>query len=188
MALMVLALLLFESSNSNGIWVILAIILHEFGHIFTMSALKSKPQKILLGNFNVCIIDQKYYQRTFGQDLCILIAGPLANIIAACLAYLIYCKFQQQWLCGIFLSNIFLGIFNLLPVSCLDGGQIFLQFLLLKLSENKAKFIASTISFMILVLLLVLGIMSAFSEIMNFSLLFLSLYLLMVVFIKKDMH
>ncbi|MDR0404312.1 MAG: site-2 protease family protein [Oscillospiraceae bacterium] len=184
-ALLAFTLILFESSGNCSAWTILAVVLHEFGHIFAMCVFKSKPQKVCLGNLNVAIIDQKRYERSFEQDIFILFSGPFANIIASLVFYVFYLVLHEDWFFRAFLPNIFLGIFNLLPIICLDGGQILFYIICTKLDETKAKKITFVTSALTLTPLTILGIFMILGNKTNFSLILLSIYLLIAIFIKR---
>lgn len=77
----------------------------------------------------------------------VAMAGPLANFVLAWLAALVFpmnalTSFQQaaqQFLIYFMLSNIVLGLFNLLPIPPLDGGRVAVGFLPVSLAKPLAR-------------------------------------------------
>ena len=52
------------------------------------------------------------------------LAGPLLGTLGATLVYLAARSYQLDWLLAVAYSGFFLNLFNLIPVSPLDGGRI----------------------------------------------------------------
>jgi stage IV sporulation protein FB len=153
-----------------------------------MNFLKCKPKEVYIGIFDIVIVDLNYYKRSFLYDEIILLSGPFFNIFFASLALLInsLSSFKYQWLDDLFFTNMTLGIFNLMPIIPLDGGQVLYSFLLSKTEEKKAKTISLTISFSILFPSAVIGFLILLNKKNDFSLLFTSFYLIIMLLTKKN--
>lgn len=185
---LITALLLLDD-KSTLCWGLLAAFIHECGHIFAMFLKKSKPLQICFRSFSIDIIDSNSLRRDCRSDLFILFAGPLANAIAAFVLIVFQSFFNFCFLKAFALANLFLATFNLLPIEPLDGGQITLIFLLRKLKLRTAEKIALSLSFLTLFPLAAVGFFVLFHSKYNFSLLFLSCYLMAVLLLKnKNWH
>ncbi len=178
------ALLLLNNNLAlfNGI---LAAIVHEFGHIFAMALKKSKPTQIYLRAFSVDIIDPKKELRDYNTDIFILLAGPLANLILSVVLFLLHSCFTISRLLVFAYANLFLAFFNLLPIEPLDGGQIIFNLLLRTLEVKTSRKLILFISFLVLFPLAILGFYTLLHSKNNFSLLFLSCYLMTVLLFKN---
>ncbi|MDR0738596.1 MAG: site-2 protease family protein [Oscillospiraceae bacterium] len=185
LALIVCAVILSDASGFTGFWVFLAIVLHETAHLLTLCIFKCQPKEIRFATFDVVIVEKNFVQRSFLKDTLIYISGPLANIFFAFFILFLHKIFNFQILLEIFLINITLGCFNLLPIVFLDGGKILKLLLEFKFNPRKSKNILVATSIISIVPLLLTGIIGVCSNSFNFSLLFLSIYLVIMLLIKK---
>lgn len=152
----------------------IAAIIHECGHLLAMRCFCIKPQSIKLRIFDIAI--EAHGQRPFSKDLIITIAGPLANFVFAFVFYF----FSDM----LFVSNLVIGLFNLLPVDTFDGGHALSLLLCKKLSAESSRRILKALTFLLLVPTFILGILVLLRSKYNYSLLLISLYLLVVLFLK----
>ena len=117
--------------------IVISILVHELGHGLVIRYVFGASTMIFLHGFGgVAIHDRPYYYRTpqrLGR-IFISFAGPLAGFLfaALCLGILWHSgeviatrSYLQLFLLIICYIGISWGIFNLLPVYPLDGGQIF---------------------------------------------------------------
>jgi len=109
-------ILLIKCKLSSLLLCVLALILHELGHIVTAYNLGEKISilKILPVGFSCKLKNQN--QIPTEKMIKILIAGPAVNFITA---GLVFC-----WTSQFALINFLIGIFNLLPIFELDGMRI----------------------------------------------------------------
>jgi Zn-dependent protease len=105
-----------------------SFLIHEMGHALTYRKFGGHDARIHLYGFGGYATASGYYTR--GQRFLITAAGPLVEIAAGLVAMLILREsdFSSQYL-KVFLYLfsficIFWGLFNLIPVYPLDGGQI----------------------------------------------------------------
>ena len=100
---------------------IISSILHELGHALACFILKCKC-KIDISPFGFKLtpsLNIYSYKKFF-----ILISGPLVNLLICFICYFILQK-QFTLSCYVFMVvNLIIGLFNCLPISFLDGGQI----------------------------------------------------------------
>ena len=152
-----------DKGYSSPIWAALeylalfAIVLtHEFGHALACRQVGGQANLILLWPFGgVAYVSPP--QRP-GATLWSIAAGPLVNVaLVPVLTGLIYLSRALDWphalpdahafLHMIWLINIVLLIFNMLPVYPLDGGQILRSLLWFPLGRARSLLIASIVGF-----------------------------------------
>ena len=119
---------------SSFIISILIIVVHELGHVFFVNLFRYDLYSVVvhcLGGF--CEHEDVYYDR---EDLWISLGGILAEFVLLILAlvifgFLVFIKIQLNYLAFFILihelvfSNLFVMIFNLLPLRGFDGYTIF---------------------------------------------------------------
>ena len=187
--LTIITLLLLIDDSGFFIYGFFAAIIHECGHILAMLIKNCKPREIIFRAFDINIIDKSRIKRNYNDDLFILIAGPLFNIIFSLVLFFVYKIYGFNSLIKPIFLNIFIGIFNILPIESLDGGQIFFNLLCRKLSIKTSENFIILASFMILMPIAVLGFYILIKSRYNFSLLLLSCYLMGILLLNhKDFY
>lgn len=137
---------------------VMAVIIHECGHLFAMLICKSPPDKIKISLFEIKITNSSRQLNTTRQNIFIIFFGPLVNFICFILFYLLYLC-NSEFLLPIAMANLCTGLFNMLPVMSLDGGQLMYVILCRKFSEKSAERIINITAVIILFPLTVLGFM-----------------------------
>ena len=178
------AFVIIESSKVF-VWGLSSALIHELGHIIIMILVGHKPSKIAFNLFDIAIKDDKRNRRNYREDIFILLGGPIANFIMGVILWWLYIRCKNQNVMVLLTENLFLGIFNVLPIESLDGGQILYICLSSKLPQNKAIMALELISFAILLPLAILGFYILLISKYNYSLLFISCYLMGIILIKK---
>ena len=69
---------------------VMAVIIHECGHLFAMLICKSPPDKIKISLFEIKITNSSRQLNTTRQNIFIIFFGPLVNFICFILFYLLY--------------------------------------------------------------------------------------------------
>ncbi len=148
-----------------------AIFLHELGHA---AALKLQGAEIRLLKFSVSGLTMSCSAGTLGYwgEIAAIAAGPAASFISAYLLSL----FGERFYDAAGLSLIY-GVFNLIPVSGLDGGGLVFAFTAMKGGVETAERVSKIIDIIILALMLPAGIYLLISTGRNFTLLFMALWL-----------
>ena len=164
---------------------ILASVLHELTHIITMFFCNSRPFKIILTPFGAKIIADNSLSRSYLKDIIISLSAPLLNLLIFIVFSLINNFFANDYLMQFALVNLFVGLFNLLPIISLDGGNALYSLLCMKLTENKSFLIVNIISFLILIPIATLGFFLLLKSRYNFTLLLTSLYLMFIIIFKR---
>ncbi|MBR1731857.1 MAG: hypothetical protein IJ725_05440, partial [Ruminococcus sp.] len=129
---------------------------------------------------DIKICDNSRHRLDYKGDLFITAAGPAVNI----LLFLIFYYINSQ----LALVNLFIGAFNLLPAASLDGGQLLYLFLTRRLTGRISAFIIYIITIIVSIPLFIIGILVLFQSRYNFSLLLISLFLILSLFIKDDKY
>lgn len=153
---------------------IFSAVIHECGHIAAMRFFSITPSRIKLRLFDI-VIDAKT-DKNFISDFVITLCGPLANLVFAVVFYF----FSDT----LFIANLTIGIFNLLPVETFDGGHALSLLLSRKLSLSTTKNLIKILTLIILVPIFLSGILVLFYSKYNYSLLLISLYLVAILFLK----
>lgn len=126
-SLSMLAMVWFEAQRSGwwfGVGFVLMILIHELGHGFAM-----KQQGVSAGwpifiPFVGAMIAMKATPRDRNAEAIIAYGGPLAGTLAALAAAVIGLAFDSRLFMALAYTGFFLNLFNLTPVSPLDGGRV----------------------------------------------------------------
>ncbi len=179
----VLCVMLLFDKSGLFIPVFTAAVLHETGHIFCMWVQNNAPTEIKLIPAGVKIYAKQ--GKTYIRDIWVSLCGPLVNILAFLGLYLNYFLYQKERVLYFAVSNLILGVINLLPVKGLDGGNILLFAVSKRKGCNKgerALFVSSVlVLFIILTVIFYLGFRKQF----NLSLLIIFLYLFTLFILKR---
>ena len=153
-----------------------SIFLHEAAHLIIMIWWKKKILSISLLPFGIRVSTEETVIQSYGQEISITLAGPLANFI--CAAGCLWClSFHQSLPLAVSAAvNLVLGAFNLLPIGVLDGGRLLTQFLQMRGCQKTEK-ITSTVSLLFLLPLLSFSIWLFLFHGHNPSLLITGIYL-----------
>lgn len=164
----------------------LAAVIHEMGHLFTMCLCDSKPNRIKFGLFDIQILDKKRSLRSVKKDLLIVFAGIGANVCMCFFSLALYLLLHWKLILIFFGVNLFTALFNALPVCTLDGGQGLFLLLSQKFSREKSEKIIDICTILLIFPTAVLGFLLLFYSKYNFSLLFISMYLVSALIMKKS--
>lgn len=168
----------FETVLFNIVFILavfFCVVLHELGHALTAKRFGITTKKItLLPIGGVASLER--IPESPKQELAVAIAGPLVNVFIALLLYFIIpvqdilqLNFKeifeslseltlQNFLFYLFIVNIGLVVFNLIPAFPMDGGRMLRAILAMNMTRVKATRIASGIGKGIAVLFLLVGL------------------------------
>ncbi|MCY6371868.1 M50 family metallopeptidase [Clostridium ganghwense] len=127
----------------------LLVILHELIHYLVARKLGFKGFDIEILPIGTVLKLKDLDDAEPKEDLIISISGPLSNLIMAGIFYFLNKNFSNDYLNLLYMSNLALSIFNLIPAFPLDGGRILRDILALKTFYKRANKITVNISLII---------------------------------------
>ncbi len=101
----------------------ICVIAHELAHLVVAKFFGYTPEKISLGIFGGVLQLKESFIRP-RHELFIHLSGPCFSLIIAGICYFLFDKIENRVIEEIFLANLIIGLFNLLPFYPLDGGKI----------------------------------------------------------------
>jgi Peptidase family M50. len=150
-----------SGSHEIIIFGLLGGVIHEIGHLIAFYIVGSKPKSISVSLCGIRLVPSgRILSRR--KELFTLAAGPLFNLLTA----LIFWKTKSAAM-----ISLALMLFNLFPISPLDGGRMLSLYLPQKLCRG--------ISIVFLTLCLAFGAYLAFAH-GNYSLIITSIYLIFI--------
>ncbi|WP_273565702.1 site-2 protease family protein [Maribacter halichondriae] len=154
----------------------LCVVLHELGHALTAKRFNIKTQKIMLLPIGGVATLDKMPDKP-AQELLVALAGPAVNVVIAFILALVvpvrsYFNFDaivleemlyevtfQNFLFYLFIANVMLVAFNLIPAFPMDGGRVLRALLAFRLGRVEATKIAAGIGQALAVLFFVIGLL-----------------------------
>ena len=133
----------------------LCVLLHEFGHAFAARAFGIRtPDITLLPIGGVARLERMPSKPS--QELIIAVAGPAVNVVIVILLALVFRGIPtpsdlettspaRELMTGVFLVNITLIIFNMIPAFPMDGGRVLRALLAMKLPHATATLVAARV-------------------------------------------
>lgn len=172
--------ILFTVDQSGIIeWCVAASILHEMGHFIAMYALGSRPSQVIVGFFGVCVVQNPASLMSYRSSRIVALAGPLVNL----LTFLVLFIFRGLSMPS--LVHLIFGLFNLLPVEPLDGGQAIYYTLIGHMDEERAGRILTAVSAAVLIPMATAGFYLLIQSGYNFTLFAVSLYIGLLLLFKR---
>lgn len=165
----------------GGVFFLLAILLHEGAHVTAMYLLHAPPSSVELSALGCRILLDPRRKLGYRESILVSLAGPAANLLSFLAAFLI-----GQAENAFSFASLALGILHSLPIEPLDGGLALKAFLSLWMDEAWAGKISRILSFFLLFPLAVFGFFVLLRTRYNFSLLALSVYLMLYLVLKQD--
>ncbi len=161
------------------------VVLHEFGHALTAKRFGVVTRDITLYPIGGISSFESMPERP-AHELLISLAGPSVNIVIAAILWL-YLRSSGQmpnlstmtetqianlpFLYSLFLANLTLAIFNLIPAFPMDGGRVFRALLGFAMNKNAATRVAATLGQVLAIVFVFLGFFY------NFWLVFIGLFI-----------
>lgn len=178
---------------SEAIWgvvfilaLFVCVIFHEFGHALTAKRYNIQTKDVTVYPIGG-VATLESMPRKPKQELMVAFAGPAVNIVIAA-ALWIYMQLSatmpdwtvlknvdhmqtESFVFNLFVANIILAVFNLIPAFPMDGGRVLRALLAFKMDRSKATRIAAEVGQFLAILLVFLGFF------FNFWLVFIGLFI-----------
>lgn len=175
--LLFLAWIAMTSSERAGLlWtglvvaVFACVLLHELGHALTARRYGIETKDITLYPIGgVAMIEGRPRAR---QELWIALAGPAVNVVIAAILGIVLLATEHRlpdmrlsmtggsFLGALFIANVTIAIFNMIPAFPMDGGRVLRALLALSMPDAKATAIAAAIGQGLAILLGFVGLLS----------------------------
>lgn len=133
--------------------VFLCVLLHEFGHAIAARRYGiHTPDITLLPIGGVARLERMPEKPS--EELVVAIAGPLVNVVIALLLWpfviadlnpMVIEHVGVGLLTKLFITNVTLVVFNMIPAFPMDGGRVLRAFLAMRMEYSRATHIAATI-------------------------------------------
>lgn len=160
-----------------------SVLLHEVGHLIFMWIFECEPKSIKLVPASISIT-RGMSAKKYG-DLLISLAGPMVNLIMFCSLYVNFLITKSAFSLDCALINLAFFIFNILPVSGLDGGTILKIILSKKFKDPlKAERIVKIITLAVGLLVGIIGITLIINGELNISVFIVAIYIIISAFIR----
>lgn len=170
------------NAPANVLITVISSLIHEMGHLLTMSAVGNKPQAVRLEITGMNIKREQSIKISTKNELLIALGGPFANAVIFIICCFVICFYQSEFLMTVACINLILMLFNLLPVKRLDGGMA-LYFLLSRWfgTEICSKILQIT-SIVFILAIYIWGLYIFISNGYNFSVIIIAIYLTLSMF------
>lgn len=175
---LLLSVLMFYLDDGLGFlpWIAVSALIHELGHIGAARLFGGRVDALSLEMSGAELRFAYSHPLGYAHENMIALAGPAMNLFAAVLAL---------WSGAVLpaVTCVGLGLFNLLPVSPLDGGRVFFNLLAERFGPDTAERISAVAAGCVIGLMLGVGLIAAV-KFANIMLLGLSVWLLLGIFRK----
>lgn len=158
------------------------IIVHELCHYFVARTLGVQVDQFKIHPLGTAIQLRSIDELSHKEELMIFSAGPIVNLIAAIVFFIIYkyCPWHIFYQCVEI--NLTLGIFNLIPAMPLDGSKLLKSILSVKMLYKKSHSITVYASYVFSVIFIGFFFLSVYLHKMNIC------FILVAIMIAIESH
>lgn len=171
---------LFLGAGSSA-FVFAAAACHETGHLLLLFWLKAPPSLIKLTALGCRMVPNQGRILPYKQMALVSLAGPGMNLLCAG-SMALFAQENHPF----YSASLILGILHVLPVEPLDGGLAFHALLCAWMKRERDSKVSMVVSVMFLLPMGVLGFLILLRTRYNFTLLAMSLYLMLYLVLKRD--
>lgn len=119
----VVALMLIFCQEDIVLISLFSSLFHEGGHLFFMLLFSDTPKHVIFGAFGIRIEREYAEHLSYKKEALVALGGIIGNGILAFLSVLFYYISKSPVCFKFFAVNIFVALFNLMPVRQLDAGR-----------------------------------------------------------------
>lgn len=161
---------------------LISVVIHELGHLIFMIITKKQPESVSFQLGGIIIKSNGF--SGYNNDFLIAMGGCLFNLIVFSFSSYFYYKTKSEMAMLFSAANLGLFLFNLLPVSGLDGMDLIKLKLLKKFSIEKTNKICNIISISFLLTSLFVAIVLTYFKSINPTILISLIYLIILTLIS----
>ncbi|MBQ3150662.1 MAG: hypothetical protein IJB86_05395 [Clostridia bacterium] len=166
-----ITLMMIYDKSGNAVHGVCAAFFHESGHLFALLISGDIPQKISVGIYGIRIERYEKASVSYRTEAIIALSGPVFNLTAAAIM-----SFFDKDMSVPIRMNTAICLFNLLPLTPLDGGRA-LYYILCRLKGlDFAAKCSKVITVLGIIPLTVTGFLIFINNTSDYSLLLSSLY------------
>ncbi len=169
----------FEPSGES-LATVLAAVLHELGHISVMLMQGIGLRDITVTPYGLEINKKRDY-KSFFEEISVSLSGPLVNL----LTFFLFGG-QSGFLLLLSEASLLLGILNLMPVLCLDGGAALNAALSLFCLPDRSEKICRRVSFITLIVMWIPAAYIFMFSGCNYSLFIMCIWLFGKIFCSRN--
>lgn len=157
--------------------------IHEGGHLFAMWICECQPKSIRLIPTSMQIV-RGFSSKPKGE-IAIALLGPAANIAVFLCLLINFFLFGNEDILIFALINLILAIFNLLPVTGLDGGTVLKNIIARKTDLYTAERKVRIVTLILAAIILFAGVYIALSGKFNISVFIMAVYLFICAVVRR---
>ncbi len=167
---------------SNVLVTVFSSLLHEMGHLLVMTSVGNKPQAVRFEITGMNIIRQPDLKISTKNEILIALGGPIINLICFFISIITLCFYKNENILTFGCINLILMIFNLLPITKLDGGLALYYALSQKFDNITCSKILKITSIFFITIIYIWGIYAFISSKYNISLIIIAIFLTLSMF------
>ena len=185
---LILLTVLFYKNVQTTLASILAVLIHETGHILAICLKRYKINKLNISIFGFIIEKSLPKNGMDHDDILVPIMGPAFNLVASIVSASVYTYVftNKNFFYLLALNNFFLFLLNILPIKGLDGGQIFYKILIRKKDPGLASKILNKVSTALSIFLLMPCLFILVNYNYNPTLIIIFFYLIAILLFKLE--
>jgi len=146
------------------LWIVLALLLHEAGHVLMALICGLRLLRVELFPFGGQISTEGLVGDAPGRDMMVALAGPVASLFSAGLTYIMEGNLRIAGFSFFMEFNLLLGLFNLLPALPLDGGRVLKALCSTRVGIRTATAVGSWSGQILALVLLIAGLYLGFRD------------------------
>jgi stage IV sporulation protein FB len=181
---LILLIVVFRKSELLYLTCIFAI-LHEIGHLIALRKAGVIITGFKISCFGANIKTENFKKIKAKEEVMILLLGPIVNFCFFVLFFILNFFLNEEIFSQIYLVNLCLFVFNMLPFYNFDGGKIIEVLLKNKFNEKASNMAVTCISFIVLIPFCWFSIKAFLLNNNNFYYLIVSALMLLTIILKK---
>lgn len=170
--------LLFLGFKGQIIMAFLIVLFHEFVHYLTALILGFSGFDMEILPIGARLSLKELDEATPKEDIIISLSAPILNLVIAVVFYYLYKYNSLRFTYTLYMGNLTVGLFNLIPAFPLDGGRVLRSILCFKAIYKKANELTIKFSMILGIVMLVLYMLLTFFHMNNISIGVIALFIL----------